>query len=275
MNRATFAIVSLFLLFFAKTTCAWNALGHKLIVQIAYDHLTPAAKQRSQHYNRAVDKTYAGISLVAAAPWLDRQRDSESLQMSGYFHYIDQPLAIRGLPCAAPYPINAVTSINKAVAVLKNPEISTKEKGLQLRILVHVVADLHQPLHAVNRCSRLHPKGDRGATLFRLGKNPIAMNLHAYWDKGGGLLLRRYSGIAVQKWANVLEKKQACSSLNLDFDPLGWAKESYEVATQDVYQLQERRSPPKAYMQATRKKTEHQLILAGCRLAKLLNSLIT
>jgi len=54
------------------------------------------------------------------------------------------------------------------------------------RTLIHLVGDIHQPLHAVSRYTKAHPGGDAGGNLFYIKYNNIH-NLHALWDAQVGL----------------------------------------------------------------------------------------
>lgn len=51
------------------------------------------------------------------------------------------------------------------------------------RFLVHLVGDIHQPLHTVSLWDNQFPKGDQGGNLFAISFQNIS-NLHALWDSG-------------------------------------------------------------------------------------------
>ena len=55
-------------------------------------------------------------------------------------------------------------------------------KSFALRLLIHYVGDIHQPLHATSRVDENYPSGDRGGNLFTLPSKKTAKNLHAVWD---------------------------------------------------------------------------------------------
>ena len=59
----------------------------------------------------------------------------------------------------------------------------TQGKSLALRLLIHYIGDVHQPLHNVQRYTQLHPKGDNGGNYFDLKYHYGANNLHSVWDK--------------------------------------------------------------------------------------------
>ena len=254
----------------------WNAVGHRIIAQIAYDQMTDHAKQTFTRYNQALDKVYKPQSWVDSAVWLD----SLSYQDISWFsaaHYIDIPYSTDGTPLIPPQQTNALWAIDSAKRLLVNKYATEFDKGVALRVLMHVVGDIHQPLHAVTRISVDLPQGDRGGNLVILPHNSIAKNLHAYWDRGGGLLLnKRRASLQLEKLTEKIEQDCVCGVDALDSNPQHWANESYLLAIHDVYQsLDGKWEPNNAYQMKTKEITEQRLGLAGCRLGLLLNQLDT
>lgn len=254
---------------------AWNAVGHRVVAQIAYDELTPHAKSTFDRYNHALDKIYKPQSFVNAAVWLDTLR-YQSIAWFATMHYIDIAFSEDGTPLPATDAINAVWAIDNAKAVLANKYATSFDKGIAFRILIHVVGDLHQPLHAATRVSRALPGGDRGGNLFPLQANPVAKNLHAYWDKGAGFLTVKKNNHALKIATIVaqLEHQWPCATLELDMNPSTWAKESNTLAVLNVYKpLMDGASIDKAYQRAAKKIAAKRIAWAGCRLGTLLNQL--
>lgn len=275
-----------FACFFSCSGHAWNALGHRLAVQIAMDNLDGSLKKKLNQYHRLDNHLLSKIapmplrkksivfrrmSLVDTGPWMDILRYDNVLWLEKK-HYINIPFSRDGTPLNPPYPQNAVTAIKNAHQTLWNPASSDFDKGFNLRILLHVVGDLHQPLHSTSQFSKRFPQGDLGGNLMKLGKNPVADNLHAYWDRGGGMLIPkgRIDKKRLQKWAHRIEKKWPCSTLSQNLDPQHWALQSHRLAVDVAYQVQYKQKPSKAYQRQTQALSERQIALAGCRLAGLL-----
>lgn len=263
----------LFLLLAWNCGYCWNALGHRLVAQIAYNHLTTQAKLIFERYNHALDKVYRKQNLVNAAAWLDSLRDQEKLLQK---HYINLPFSLDRTPLKSPNTVNAISAIEEAQVVLQNPEATEFDKGFSLRIVLHVVGDIHQPLHAVSQYSIAHPHGDKGGNLFYLGRNRIGNNLHVYWDKGGGYLSKkRYSPHQLANKARQIEKKWPCKTKNMNLNVKNWAQESFQLAINQAYQLKRGQKPNKSYQSMVKRLTEERIALAGCRLAALLNKTAT
>lgn len=251
---------------------AWNAIGHQLVAQIAWDQLTPEAKQMVNAYNRAFSKNKHFSNVIVAATWLDTLR-AKDVHWYDHLHYIDWPFSVDGSVLVPVQENNALWAIQQAVSVLSSKYSSQKDKGLSLRILIHVVGDIHQPLHSATQVSKEHPKGDLGGNLFPLAKNNIGSNLHKYWDNGGGILLGQSQKNQIKNKAMQLEKKWACSIPNRTKSPKQWVKESNQLAQAAAYSISPGTKPDKKYQFNTQHLVEKQILFAGCRLGQILNQL--
>lgn len=257
-------------LFTFQASYAWNDMGHKLIAQIAYDNLSPEARQ---HYDSLLyhgkNKHLKLAPFVFAATWLDYIKHKNNHRFDA-IHYIDIPYSEDG---AGSLPIpkrNALTAIHKAVVVLQSKNSTNMEKALSLRILIHVIGDIHQPLHTITLVNSHFPKGDFGGNLFHLAHNPIAANLHQYWDRGGGFLLGPKTAKHIREKARQLEDKWSCEAANTLTRPEEWIKTTHELAISAAYTISPNTVPNKEYKKSAELITQRQILFAGCRLACLL-----
>ncbi|WP_419418702.1 S1/P1 nuclease [Legionella sp. D16C41] len=268
--RKRISLVAALSLGLSLSAHAWNSLGHRLVAQIAYDQLTPQAKQLYDSYNHELDQVYGRRSLVSSAPWLDRLRYRNELWLQA-LHFIDIPYSIDNTPTVEPDKVNAVYAINEAISILKSKTTSTYDKGFSLRVLLHVIGDIHQPMHAVSLYSKNYPNGDKGGNLVKLAANSVGDNLHAYWDNGGGYLKKRYSPKTIAKQAQLLQKRWPCSANTELLSPEQWAEESHQLAVELAYLIKEGEQPSKAYEHTVKATVKQRLATAGCRLGNLLN----
>lgn len=252
----------LFLSLAAWKTYAWNALGHQLVAQIAYDHLTPKAQKKADEYTQG--------HFILAATWLDSLRKMGNHEFDK-LHYIDLPFSKDHSKLPDLQKTHALWGINQAIALLSSTKSNATEKSLSLRMLLHLVGDLHQPLHAATQISKSLPKGDLGGNLFPLGKNPLAHTLHAYWDKGAWSLINRKSSI--KTLALEWEKEWPCSLVPGETNPELWAQESHQLALTQVYSIHPHQVPNKKYQLMAQEISKKQIVFAGCRLANLLNDI--
>lgn len=237
------------------------------------DHLSPNAKRILNKYNQAFDTDEKYETLVDASTWLDDLRYWD-VNWFNAIHYCDLPFSKDETPLPSVPKINAVWAINQASHTLLSSKAKDKDKGLALRILLHVVGDIHQPLHGVTQVSKEHPRGDFGGNLFPLGENGVAANLHAYWDKGGGLLNNVYSKQELNNLVAAIERKYPCKKLGKEkFSAKAWAKESHHIARIKAYTLDANDIPSEQYQETVKETSQQRIAYAGCRLAFVLNQI--
>lgn len=255
------------------TAHAWNAEGHRLVAHIAYDHMTPNAKARFIASHPVLDKEKFPLSFIDAAVWFDMLKKSDRKHF-GPMHYIDLPLmSSHEFEGKAPetQPLNALMAYQQSRRVLLEDERDGLKQVVALRILLHVVADMHQPLHAATRLTYKYPKGDAGGNKVRLPKNDVSRNLHAYWDKAGGFLSQSMPAFMR---ARTLEKIYPCDMPQArDTDPTHWLAESYMLALKKAYAFNPVNFSNGGYQSEVYQASEERLALAGCRLAEVLNEI--
>jgi len=255
---------------------AWNAEGHRLIAQIAYDYMTPTAKSRFQVAHPALDKHQKPPSFIEAATWLDTLREEDSKALRA-MHYIDLPIITEGMHAPKLKPMNGLIAYNQSKAMLLDNHTSSLERIVALRVLIHVAGDLHQPLHAATRVTRAYPEGDAGGNRVALPKNKIAKNLHAYWDRAGGILIYqtddRNPEKRIRQRARALEDTWPCRLELVDNDPMHWVAESHDLAVSEAYAMTAKNFSSGAYQSTVSRVAAKRLAVAGCRLAAVLNQI--
>jgi len=150
-----------------------------------------------------------------------------------YWHFVDLPLVQDGTKLTkkqkkVPSP-NALTQINAFRAVLASNRPDAL-KSYDLVWLLHLVGDVHQPLHCTQRFGKTQPTGDAGGNFVKLCDAPCKDVLHAFWD---GLLGDNSSPFFAVKVGKGLP--EADSSLAGIGDAKVWIDESFKLASEDVY----------------------------------------
>jgi hypothetical protein len=143
--------------------------------------------------------------------------------------------------------------------------------------LEHLVGDIHQPLHATSRFTKNHPGGDAGGNDVAFCERPCRDELHAYWD---GLLgnSRSIQTLETQGQTLLAKPKPAGAA---DLKPADWVKGSLALAKSKVYvspisddndpSVKISPRPDAAYEENAKETAQGQVLLAGYRLANLLN----
>ena len=147
---------------------AWGKTGHRAAAAIADRHLSGLA--------RAHVRQILGVeTLDEAATWPDEMRSNPDpfwQKTASPWHYV----TVAGMTYdRAPPEGDALGAIRFFRNLLRDPRTSPEHRQLALRFIVHIVADLHQPLH-VGR------PGDRGGNDVKVKWFGRDTNLHAVWD---------------------------------------------------------------------------------------------
>ena len=138
---------------------AWGAEGHEIVAAIALRELTPAARLQVARL------LGSEAMLVHDSNWADEVRDQRP--DTGPWHYVDIPLDAPGYDAGRDCGGDAcvVAQISHDLHVLGNARVSAGQRAEALRFLVHFVADIHQPLHAVDNAD----KGGNGVRVYLRG----------------------------------------------------------------------------------------------------------
>ncbi len=275
-QQALYAIFVLFGCFSYRSCFAWSDAGHRVVALIAYDQLSKPEKNYVNALIHALDPYYPKMSTFdRAAIWADKikQRD---IHRYDSWHFINLPLAPANAQRFFLEPHNVVWAIEQSRAILKSTQASRLEQALSLRFLIHLIGDIHQPLHCIQRYSARFPDGDRGGNLYKIRVYPRG-NLHAYWDGGLGRLVGLHSHRDLSRVAKKIEMtmpKENFILLLKESDPNSWARESYQIARDFVYSTPINSKPTKHYIQKGREVVAKQLALAGYRLAQEIKTIV-
>ncbi|MTV30947.1 S1/P1 nuclease [Rhodoblastus acidophilus] len=296
-------LAAAFLLFLAQPAHAWFDAGHQAIAAAAFFQLDPEARDKVARL-LALHPDYpswtagvaegerAKIAFIRASTWADdikRRPDfwKNSLSDDGahatdnigygdrrshpYWHYMDLSFSRDDSPTtAAPEP-NALTQIRVFSKTLGS-DASDEVKSYDLVWLEHLVADVHQPLHATSRFSKRLPKGDSGGNLELICLSFICgLKLHAFWDS----LLGQSS-----EPADALELAGQLPGPDPDrageLEPRVWFEESAALAQAVVYTkaIGDGEGPfelDQAYQAEAREIARVQAAVAAARLAGVIN----
>lgn len=262
---------------------AWGATGHMVVAEIAYRQLTPEARAEADRLIgvlRAADPRTG--SFVPAAVWMDEIRGS-GLRAFDTWHYINLPINADGLAAVPPaLDTNVVWGIEQMAGTLADPEAQDFERAFALRVLLHLVGDIHQPLHCVGRCTLENPQGDRGGNLFFIEPacERCPSNLHWLWDGSVGLFPRiDPEGEWRQPVAELATSTIAACPPPPDLPAWSpgaaeaWARESFALALTVAYDgVEEGERPSAAYLERAQRAVEQRIALAGYRLAAILEA---
>jgi hypothetical protein len=241
----------------------WSYDGHRLICEVAWRELTPAAKEQLRAWLDD-DADYSRFSRSCV--WADELRGNAAYDRYITAHYVNLPTGEAGVDparhCAETYCVLEV--IPDLIAVVGDGGQSGAARWEALKLLAHFVGDIHQPLHAGR-------PGDRGGNGTRVQIFGNSENLHWLWDGGmlQRLLLDDYDAARLHGTVTAVERARWTS-----LDPLEWANESYEIVERQVYHGTDDGVLDDEYVLRNQHTLERRLLQAGVRLGRLLNELI-
>ncbi len=148
---------------------AWGRLGHEVVAIIAEHHLTPEARRAIE------DLLGPGVPLPSIASWADQVRHERP--ETAHWHFLDYPIH-HTKPDFDPMTEeggNVVWAVETRIDVLRDPASTREEKREALLFLVHLMGDLHQPLHCADHA-------DHGGNADEVRWGNRRENLHHVWD---------------------------------------------------------------------------------------------
>jgi hypothetical protein len=214
-------------------------------------------------------------SAAVAAAAVSEQPGYHDHRQHRYWHFIDVPLPADE-PSAAiriqePRRPNAETQIAVFRDALRSASASEAVKSYSLVWLLHLVGDVHQPLHCVSRFDRSQPRGDRGGNAVLLCAAPCTDVLHGFWDGVAG-----GSEDPDDAMAQAAQLPPADPRLAVIDSASTWVAESFTLARQSVYVAPIGRGAgpftlDARYQNQARRIALLRLALAGARLAQVIN----
>ncbi len=287
--RGLFKIVFCLILLHTSLFAWWDA-GHMVVVKIAEKDLHENVRKQVNELIGLFDCPDSA-TFVEAACWLDDIRN-RGLGMVTTWHGYAGPYSPDGFlsseeiaAISLKYRGNdGVAAIQKGIETLSNPKAGNWEKAFVLRVLLHVVADIHCPMHCIQLYSEKFPEGDKGGNKFELS-GPLELtkkNLHGLWDS---ILLVDNIGINnrpinkntakfIENLSNTITmaypKEQFCDQF-FESTAKEWAQESFEAGIEAYRDIEPHTEPSQEYLEKGRLIAFERLALAGYRLANILN----
>jgi hypothetical protein len=315
VKRKLFPILTLTLaLLLPQTALAWNATGHQLVARIAWENMTPTTRRNVINLLQAApgDACLRDLFPEDSRPLADRQREffmlastwpdivrprEEDTRACTRFHRRDWHFINyfwEGISGDANEPpqdledieipeVNAVERLKyfRPFAACGTPQ---DERATTLAWVLHLVGDIHQPLHTSARVTSRprEREGDQGGNLFKLGPSNDSLSLHSYWD---GIVDRSIPRQQNENNIAYLERVARRTMQNHprpgmvgrlrpgDFE--AWSREGLETTKRAVYPRSLRRGqmPSDSYRARAFEVSEEAIAIGGYRLAELLNQM--
>ena len=301
MNARASLAAALLAILPAGFTHAWDAAGHMLVCQVAWEVSSPEVRQKVTALVADLDNRFnAGqpYNFTTIGCWMD---DLRSLPRKDYawskWHYVDGPKTDDGAGFKLPEPPHVVWAIEENLKTLHDSSAGKVAHATAVAQLMHWVGDIHQPLHTTTWDDR----GGNGYMIMGPKFSDLlpgmTANLHTYWDKAYRFD-RKDDGIAetwtppatearpksseegaIREQAKLLMEKFPRAELQELKEPLiaeTWARESHVIGCTQAYPPGEhprdtevRKLAPE-WVASMRPVAERRVVIAGHRLAAVL-----
>ena len=238
---------------------AWGVDGHRAIGKIAENHL-------SRHAKKEIQKLLGTETLPLVSTWPDEIRYYPEFKETAPWHYVNtasglnhdqyvQQLKAQTTP-------NAYSALMTQLGILKDTKKTQGERLAALKFVVHIVGDVHQPLHA----GHAEDKGGNDIKLKYRGKDT---NLHSLWDSG----LLDYQGLTYSEIAGQYEPQLRGRQVKTwqKATPEQWLWESYQASEQIYGDVPANGDVDYKYYPAHSELMKQRIEQAGVRLAAMLN----
>lgn len=241
--------------FITLNALAWSQKGHDVTAYIAEQHLTPATKA-------AVDSMLDCKSIVYWANWLDNASHQRPLAYTKTWHYKNVDQDVRYEEAPANPAGDAVTAIKSRIEILNDPEATPQERDLALKILIHVVGDMHMPLHMGHAT-------DLGGNRIKVKFFNRETNLHSAWDSSLPEAAHKWSYTEWQRQIDRVTRKQEKELSDGTVEE--WFAETAAICAEIYKELPEGTKLSYDHVAKYAPVIEDQLLKGGLRLARILN----
>jgi len=146
----------------------WGPTGHRTTGKIAEKHLSKRAKKK-------INQILNGESLAFVSTYGDEIKSDRKYSEFYTWHFVNMPLDSQYENTEKNPKGDLVTGINTCVKMIKDANSSDEDKAFYLKMLVHLIGDLHQPMH-------IGQKEDKGGNTIQVQWFGKGTNLHRVWD---------------------------------------------------------------------------------------------
>ena len=254
-------ILAIAILYLPMQSMAWGTIGHRVAGQIADSYLTPKAR-------KAIQAILGSESIAMTSNWADFIKSDPAYNYLYNWHFVDfdKPYTYPEMQAFLKQDTatDAYTKMNFLIGELKKKNLSKPNKLLCLRMLIHIVEDVHQPMHTAHT-------DDKGGNDVKVKWFDKDTNLHSVWDSQ----LIDFQQLSYTEYAAAINHTTAAQRAAWQKAPISqWLFESSTIAGK-IYEGVKDGDKINVY----KYNFEHigtlnnQLVKGGVRLAGILNQL--
>lgn len=236
---------------------AWGQKGHDTTAFIAEQHLTAATRD-------SVLNLLDGKSPVYWSNWLDNASHTPAYAYTKTWHYKNIDKGVPYEKAAKNTNGDVVTAIHQQIEILKDRTQSREKRQLALKILVHLLGDLHQPMH-------LGHASDLGGNHVDVKYFQRKTNLHSVWDSSLPESAHKWS---YSEWQNQLDRLSETEEAEIISGSIDdWARQTFDICTEVYEETPSNTVISYDYIANWTPVIEQQFMRGGLRLAYILNEI--
>ncbi len=261
LNKILRPLVFVVMMYVPMQTMAWGVLGHRIVGEIADTYLTKKAK-------RNIAGILGNESVAMVSTWSDFIKSDPAYGYMYNWHFINLKEGLSEQDIRNYLVTDTTTDVYTKIIFcteqLKNKAVQQSLKEIYLKALIHMVGDLHQPMH-VGRYE------DLGGNKIKVNWFSTPSNLHQVWDEK----LISFQELSYTEYAKAINFTTKNERKALQQAPLSdWVIDSYKIAQNlysDITQPDQRLDYKYNYKYLNT--LNSQLLKGGVRLAGLLNEI--
>ena len=194
----------------------WGSTGHRALAEVASFYLTENAKKK-------INEILDGETIVTASMYADDIKSDSRYDEYYNWHFINMELDEDYEDTVPSEKGDVFIAINKCIDILESDSVTDSEKSFYLKLLIHFIGDLHQPMHI----GRYEDRGGNRVYVKWFGRNS---NLHRVWDSE---MINGYN----MSYSELAKNLPAPEKLEIEFerdDLIGWVNEIHSY-TRKIY----------------------------------------
>ena len=258
IQKLSFLVLSLITISVCANTPDWGATGHRAVGEIAEGYLTKKAKKQ-------IEKLLDGESLALVSTHGDDIKSDSKFRKYSVWHYVNMPFGVKYEDAEKNPDGDLVVGIQTCIKVIKDENASKEDKAFHLKMLVHLIGDLHQPMH-------VGLKEDKGGNDFQVQWFRSGTNLHSVWDSK---MINHYNMTYTELASNERELSKEQVKKLQEGTIIDWVNETQKYAIEAYGSTEKGKNLGYRYMYDNFHIVRSQLQKGGIRLAKVLNDLFS
>ncbi len=187
-------------------TFAWGSKGHALVAEVDFNYMDENTKKE-------VLKYLNDMTIQDAANWMDNVKSDHSYDFMRAYHYVNFDKGVNVVETNGDY---IIYQLNATIKDLQNKNnLSKEEINTKIKIIFHLIGDLHQPLH-------VGYGDDKGGNTMQINYNFRGTNLHSLWDSG----IIEYKKISLPDCLGIIKYSKNEIRALQDINVVNWATDS-------------------------------------------------